>query len=205
VSEEQQKPFRVEVTIAASQDVVWRALTEPQEIREWFGWDYDQIEPEIRFIFVEHATPEPPDRIVFGNGSHIEVVADGTRTIVRAIFPGPLDSAEWEDVYDGIEEGWRQFFEQLRYLLEAAPKGKRRTVYLSGRTQTPTLDGATWHESRYQRMVVDETGHLVGTHEDGAGKVAVTVSTYGLDDASFAAVREEWAQRWAAVPEGTVV
>jgi hypothetical protein len=205
MSEEQQKPFRVELTIAASHDVVWRALTVPEEIREWFGWDYDQIEPEIQYIFVDHATAEPPDRIVFDDGSHVEVVADGPRTIVRAVMPGPLDATGWDDVYDGIEEGWRQFFEQLRYLLEAAPKGKRRTVYLSGKTQPPSLAGKPWHESRYQRMAVNDAGHLVGVHSDGADGVAVTVSTYGLDDASYAAVREEWARKWATVPEGSVV
>ena len=53
------KPFRVEVTVDAPRDTVWRALTEPEQIRHWFGWDYDGLEDEIRLIFVEHASLIP--------------------------------------------------------------------------------------------------------------------------------------------------
>ena len=38
------KPFRVEVIVDAPRDAVWRALTEPEQIRHWFGWDYDGLE-----------------------------------------------------------------------------------------------------------------------------------------------------------------
>ena len=60
------KPFRVEVIVDAPRDAVWRALTEPEQIRHWFGWDYDGLEDEIRVIFVEHATlvAARPDRDV---------------------------------------------------------------------------------------------------------------------------------------------
>ena len=202
---EKQKPFRVEITIAAPHDAVWQALTVPEQIREWFGWDYEGLDDEIRYIFVERSTHEAPNRIVGAIGMYIELEADGPRTIVRAVMPADLDGTEWDDVYDGIEEGWRQFFEQLRYLLEERPKGRRRTVHLTGTTQAPPLAGTPWHESRYQRMVVNEAGHLVGVHSEGGTGVAVTVSTYGLDDADFAAVREDWAAKWAAVPDGAVV
>jgi uncharacterized protein YndB with AHSA1/START domain len=201
---EKQKPFRVEITIAAPRDAVWQALTVPEEIREWFGWDYDGLDDEIRYIFVERMTHEAPDRLVGANGSYIELESDGPRTIVRAVMPADLDDTDWDDVYDGVEEGWRQFFEQLRYLLETRPKGKRRTVHLTGAAAVG-LAGDVWHESRYQRMVVDETGHLVGLHVEGDTGVAVTISTYGLDDAEFAAVREDWTRKWAAASDGTVV
>jgi len=57
------KPFRVEVSVDAPRDVVWRTLTEPEQIRHWFGWDYDKLDEEIHVIFVEHARLLPPDRI----------------------------------------------------------------------------------------------------------------------------------------------
>ena len=47
------KPFRVEVSVDAPRDVVWRTLTEPEQIRHWFGWDYDGLDDEIELIFVE--------------------------------------------------------------------------------------------------------------------------------------------------------
>ena len=45
------KPFRVEVTVDAPRDEVWRALTEPEQIKHWFGWQYDGLDDEITWIF----------------------------------------------------------------------------------------------------------------------------------------------------------
>ena len=64
------KPFRVEVEVDAPRDVVWRELTEPERIRHWFGWEYDGLDDEIKFIFVDHAKPVPPDRIELVRGRH---------------------------------------------------------------------------------------------------------------------------------------
>ena len=58
------KPFRVEVTVDAPRDVVWRELTESERIRHWFGWEYDGLDDEIKQIFEEHAEAASarPDR-----------------------------------------------------------------------------------------------------------------------------------------------
>ena len=59
------KPYRVEVTVDAPRDEVWRALTEPEQIRHWFGWEYDGLEGEIELIFRAHeAPPARPHRDV---------------------------------------------------------------------------------------------------------------------------------------------
>jgi uncharacterized protein YndB with AHSA1/START domain len=187
-----QKPFTVETTIDAPLETVWRAFTDLAVVREWFGWDYDGIEGEIRYIFVDHARLEPPDRIVIENGQDLRLIPDGHRTVVRITMAGDLDGTTWDDVYDGMEEGWRAFFEQLRFLLERRPTGTRRTVYLTGKGEPPTVDGEPWHASRWQRITVDPDGHLVAVGWNDAGETGVTVSTYGLDDAAFAAVRERW-------------
>src|SRR5688572_7899414 len=109
-----QNAYEVEVVVAASRDAVWRALTEPAEIRRWFGWDYDGLDEEIRFIFVDHADPVPPDRIRFDDdgtapSTTIELDAEGERTQVRLVASGD----ERGDEFDEIEEGWRTFLEQL--------------------------------------------------------------------------------------------
>jgi uncharacterized protein YndB with AHSA1/START domain len=188
-----QKPFTVETTIDAPIETVWRAFTDLAVVREWFGWDYEGIEGEIRFIFVDHARLEPPDRIVIENDQEIRLVPDGHRTVVRVTMAGGLAGAEWDDIYDGMEEGWRAFFEQLRFLLERRPSGARRTVYLTGKGEPPVVDGEPWHASRWQRITVDPEGHLVAVGWNDVGETGVTVSTYGLDDAAFTAVQERWA------------
>jgi hypothetical protein len=211
------KPFRVEVVVRAPRDTVWRALTDTEQIRQWFGWDYEGLDGEITFIFVEHSTPHPPDLIQGDNGQRIEIDAgagsDAGATgpvVVRAVLPGSLDDAAWEDIYDGMEEGWRAFFEQLRFWLERRPSGRRRTIYLTGRARPEHVlaampEGEDWHQSRYQRMSVDADGHLLGvgaqqplTAHD-PGPISLTVTTYGLDDTAFAAAREVWAARWRAI------
>jgi hypothetical protein len=199
-----QKPYVVETTIDAPQETVWRALTDLSVIHEWFGWDYDGLEGEIRFIFVDHARPVSPDTIVFENDQVLTLIPDGPRTVVRIVMAGGLADASWDDVYDGVEEGWRSFFEQLRFLLERRPGTGRRTLYLTG-TGTPSdvvdaLDtGERWHSSRWQRISVDGDGHLVALGWNDNDELGVTVSTYGLDDAAFAAVSDRWNARWAAL------
>jgi uncharacterized protein YndB with AHSA1/START domain len=211
-----QKPFRVEVVIDAPRDVVWRALTDPAELRRWFGWDYPGLAEEIRFIFVDHVALTEDERIEFlGANQTIELEAAGPRTIVRVVCPGTLDTAEWDDVYDAMEEGWRTFFHQLRYYLERRRGMERRTVHLAGEATPGALlaaigDGASgrpWLDSRYQRAIAtDEHGGtliaLLAEHGVAAGhpgKVTITVSAYDLPDAAYDALRDEWASRWASV------
>src|SRR5687768_10972153 len=92
--------FRIEVVIAAPRAVAWRALTDPDEINRWCGWDYEGIDAEIRQIFVDEVTATPPDRIARAWEQTIEVLADGARTVVRIGKAGPLADASWDDLYD---------------------------------------------------------------------------------------------------------
>lgn len=202
-------PDRIETTVDAPVDEVWRELTVPSRIGEWFGWDYDGIDGEIREIFVDQATLDPPRRITFEDGSYLELDGAGPGTVVRAVLPEPVDGAT-EHTYDGMAEGWRTFFEQLRFLVDTRPTGPRRTIYLTGETEGAALlellpEGPIWHGSRYQRMAVNPDGHLIGVAAqqplDSAqpGSASVTVTSYGLDDAAFAALRGRWADRWSAL------
>jgi uncharacterized protein YndB with AHSA1/START domain len=191
------KPFRVEVIVDAPRDAVWRALTEPEQIRHWFGWDYDGLDEEIRVIFVEHARLKPPDRIELDADGAIELeeVPSG-RTLIRATKPGDLNGVEWRDVYGDIEEGWITFFHQLRHRLAHHPDSNRRMIVLRGTVATlPALPGDPWHESRYQRGAdVDGTLVIVGTKPGGDGMLLV--STYDLDDATFATAESHWNAWW---------
>lgn len=213
------KPFVVEVTIDAPPDAVWRAITDPAEIRRWFGWDYPGLEEEIQYIFHDHATHVPPERLEMpGVLQTIHVVPDGSRTVVRVVCAGGLADAKWDDIYDGMEEGWRTFFHQLRYYLERRAGQDRRTLYLSGTAPAPAVaaaiesavPGDPWQASRHQRAVVpaadgvDLVSLLSDQPLDSAdpAKVAVTVTAFGMDDAAFAELRREWEARWATLAPG---
>jgi hypothetical protein len=189
------KPFRVEVVVDAPRDAVWRALTEPEQIRHWFGWEYDGLEEEIRVIFVEHATLIPPDRIELSADGVIELEDLGSRTLIRAIKPGDLDAAEWQDVYGDIEEGWITFFHQLRHRLARHPDSTRRMIVLRGDVALPDLPGEPWHESRYQRGA-ESDGALVVVFAKPGGEAMLLVTTYDLDDTAFAAAEERWTDWW---------
>ena len=193
------KPFRVEVVVDAPRDAVWRALTEPELIRRWFGWDYDGLEEEIRVIFVEHATLVPPERIELSDDGVIELEDLGERTLIRAIKPGDLDAVEWQDVYGDIEEGWITFFHQLRHRLARHPHSTRRMIVLRGATELPILPGEPWHESRYQRGA-ESDGALVIVFAKPGGDAMLLVTTYDLDDSAVAAAEQRWTAWWTGLP-----
>jgi uncharacterized protein YndB with AHSA1/START domain len=207
------KPYAVEVSVLAGRDEVWEAVTQPPVLRQWFGWDYDGLDAEIRQIFVDEATLRAPERMGWADGSYLEVQGDDDTSVVRAVREGerPVDP----DAYDAIEEGWRAFLVQLTFLLERRPKGRRRTLYLTGETtgrQVLALVDGEWRRSGSRvAWIVDPDGFLVVAagrvpldSPDAAG-MQIVVSTYGLDDAAFDSVRDEWSQRWAPVADGAQV
>ncbi|MCJ0872603.1 SRPBCC domain-containing protein [Streptomyces sp. AP-93] len=217
----EQKPFQVETAIHAPLESVWQALTDPDRIRDWFGWDYDGLDREIRLIFVNSANYLPGHRIALGDpgdGQEIQLEFDGARTFVRATRPGDLAVARWDDTYDGIEEGWRTFFEQLRFRLERYPEQRRRTIHLTGtavpaavRESLQPASAEIWHSSRHQHMFIDAQGHLVGIGTEkpldcaGPAPASVTLSVFGMDDAAFAGLRTQWAARWEALADDAEV
>jgi uncharacterized protein YndB with AHSA1/START domain len=193
------KPFHIEVTIDAPLDVVWRELTQPERIKHWFGWDYDGLDGEIEHIFVEHAELHPPNRIELGMEQTIRLDAvDKYVTRVTVTKPGDLDALEWKDVYGDIEEGWILFFQQLRHRLLVDPVAPRRTILREGPARLEDLPGTPWHASAFQRGF-DEDGTLavLGVKPGAEGRLVVT--TYGLDDATFAAAEARWDEVWKFV------
>jgi uncharacterized protein YndB with AHSA1/START domain len=205
------KPFRVEVVIRTPRIEVWRALTEPDQVRRWFGWDYAGLADEIELMFVANAKHEPPGRILMFEGedqSAIEVEADGAHTIVRVVYPASLEDVQLDDAYDPIEEGWRAFLLQLRDYLERHPGERRRTIRMTSEAKPiavlAAVAGEVEGESRrasahlsvtttdsYGRgLVVVDSSEPLDSAE--TGRVNVTIATYGLDDGHFARLRNRW-------------
>jgi hypothetical protein len=207
------KPYAIEVSVLAGHELVWEAVTQPAVLRQWFGWDYDGLDTEIQHIFVDEATLWAPERMGWADGSFLEVQGDDDTSVVRAAREGgpPANT----DEYDAIEEGWRAFLVQLQFLLELRPRGRRRTLYLTGETtgrQALSLVDGEWRRSGSRvAWTVDPDGFLVVVagrmplDSPDAAAMHVVVSTYGLDDATFDGVRAKWAQRWVAVAGGAQV
>jgi uncharacterized protein YndB with AHSA1/START domain len=129
-----------ELTISAPADRVWAALRDPALIRDWFGWDADTLEAEIKVIFGDYADADDSARVLqFRMGDRVEVVEAGAGTIVRMVRPAPSPDTDWDEFFEDITQGWIAFFRQLQFALDRHPGGGRRTLYLSG---SPRSDGA---------------------------------------------------------------
>jgi uncharacterized protein YndB with AHSA1/START domain len=206
------KPFRVEVVVRTPHIEVWRALTEPDQVKRWFGWDHAGLHDEIELMFVTGAKHEPPGRILLFEGedqSAIEVEADGAHTIVRVVYPASLEYVELDEAYDQIEEGWRAFLLQLRDYLERHHSGRRRrTIRLTSeakpiavlaavagevegesRRASPHLSFTTTDSYGRGLVIVDSSEPLDSAD---TGRANVTITTYGLDNEDFARLRKRW-------------
>lgn len=127
----------VDITIAAPIDVVWKAIRDPAQIADWFGWDAPSLAAEIKYIFTDEATADEARYVVQfnkwddGMSEAIDLRSEGGNTRLRLVRSdgAPID---WTGVYEDITQGWINFFQQLRLALELHPGEDRRTVYLSG-------------------------------------------------------------------------
>ena len=209
----QLKPYEVEISVAAGRDEVWDSVTQPAVLHQWFGWDYDGLTAEIKQIFLDEATLWAPEQMGWADGSYLEVTGGDDAARVRVAREG--NSPGGPEIYDAIEEGWRAFLIQLRFLVDRRPQGRRRTLYLTGETtgrQALTLATGEWQQFGPRvSWTVDADGHLivvasrVPLDAHAASHFEITVSTFGADDAAFEATREAWAKRWAPMAAGAEI
>lgn len=140
-----------EIDIDAPVDVVWRTITEPEQISQWFA---DRVVSlELRpgghglLVLEGHDDPivvqtvEPPTRFSFrwnhpageeplpGNSMLVEftLVAEGERTRLRVVESG-LEPFAWPDsekqrYAEEHREGWGAFMDRLAQLLAQRPTG----------------------------------------------------------------------------------
>jgi hypothetical protein len=140
----------VDVTIAAPVDRVWRALRDPVQLAQWFGWDYEKLAEEIDVIFVAGGVEADPGRVLDLGGDAFELIPEGASTRVRLVRSDPPGGDTWDGVYDDVDEGWKTFVAQLAFWLEvqngvAREVSARRTLYVAGHRESgdaPTLTAA---------------------------------------------------------------
>lgn len=138
---EKQDRVIVEMTIAAPVDTVWKAMRDPQQMLNWFGWDADTLPDEIQFIFFDHATADEAKKVLSiheheGIADRMELVAAPGGTILRVVRSSAV-TGDWDAFYEDTWEGWTTFFQQLRFYIERHPGTKRRTLFLSGKLPAP--------------------------------------------------------------------
>ena len=169
----------VDVTIAAPVDTVWRALRDPAQLAQWFGWDYEKLAEEIDVIFVAGGVEAEPGRVLDLGGDAFELIAEGASTRVRVVRSDPPAGDTWDGVYDDVDEGWVTFVAQLAFWLEvqngiARDVSARRTLYFAGHRETPaapTLTGAVRLSALDGLAVGERYALTASTGETLAGRV----------------------------------
>lgn len=140
-----------EVVIDAPMEVVWRTITEPEQISQWFAERVvelelrpggrgllvlegqndpivvQEVEPPTRFSFRwNHPAGEEPVR---GNSMLVEftLAADGERTRLRVVETGhelfAWSDSEKQAYVEEHREGWATFTDRLVALLARRPMG----------------------------------------------------------------------------------
>ncbi|NKE61790.1 hypothetical protein FXN61_35530 [Lentzea sp. PSKA42] len=177
---------RIEITVAAPVDEVWRSFRDKEKIFHWHGWDAPELEAEIDLIFFQHAEEGERTLTVQGHDTFtLTPVPEGTRIVLTRAPKGT--SPEWDDYYDDITEGWITFINQLKFAHEFHPGEARRTLFWPAEVDLG-VTGKPFFESANQRgVVVEEWGPgLLVTSQ----KMTV-VTTYGFSDDELETLRKK--------------
>lgn len=159
-------------------------------------------------------------------GDLIRLEADGDATRVTLTRVPRGTNPDWDAYYTEITEGWITFLHQLKFAVERQPGAARRTLFFAGSNESgrsvvdelglpagPTVEtnllgehvkGEVWFRSEHQYgvtvdawgdglLVVSSVGPT-GDRPDGAAMAVL--STYGLDDARLAQLKERWTPWW---------
>ncbi len=220
--------FAVEVEVRVEPERVWKALTERDQISQWFGWDAPTLEEEIRFIFFDHATANPDRlRIDFhepgaeGGEQYLGAVASDGNSVVRAVRRSDGSATESDPPSgrpDPIEQGWIAFLHQLKRYVESHSSDPRRTLYLTGaglaaevaEAVDRRLPGEVWFSGIFTRVygtgdfgpglgVLYSSAPLDSGDEETA---TLTLSTWGLSDSEIFELTSDWLGWWQGLVEG---
>jgi uncharacterized protein YndB with AHSA1/START domain len=201
------------IPIAASPDVVWKALTDPRELERWFpltasvtpgvggaltlrwrdiGMDHLAISIWKPGAHLQVGMPQP------GGAPHVihdfTIEDHGTSTVLRLVAHGFDPDARWDEFYDGVRRGWRYELESLRYYL-THHRGQDRGVAW---VRTPL----TVSTERAWAMALASHGLKIGTvlisdaPRDFTGVVEEPELNHGLLRIEIDAVMSIWLATW---------
>lgn len=162
-----QVELEAELEIAASTEEVWRALTEGEEIRNWFAfqaesdprpngtiwmsWDgeYEGKLPILVWEPEKHLRTGWP--VPLADGETVDLIVDyhlegkGGATVLRLVHSGFSAEDEWEEIVDSHRRGWANELRSLRHYLENHPRRHRGVVKVR-------TDVAVGVEEAWQRL-----------------------------------------------------
>jgi len=153
------------VTLEVPPELVWRALTDAEELTRWFPLRAT-VEPEVggsislswgeqgsETVAIEVWEPNrrlrTVDRRLDAAGRLVEIAVDylietdGGQTTLRVIHAGFGPGAEWDQEYEGTVRGWRYELRGLRHYLSRHAGVDRRVASAWTRTSlTPEASHA---------------------------------------------------------------
>jgi uncharacterized protein YndB with AHSA1/START domain len=146
------RSVELEIAVDAPVAAVWNALTDPEQLVNWFpleasgsseeggtitfSWDegcewsttIDLLETNSHVRWVdppaEGSDSEQPSVAV-----DFYLEARGDKTILRLVHSGFSASSDWDEYYDATEAGWTYFLYNLQHFLGRHPNTSRSMVW----------------------------------------------------------------------------
>ena len=146
-----------EFTIEASPEAVWKAITDPGELANWFplraeakpgaggAITYDWGPDIISVCRIESWEPPHHLRTSWGESAPTAQATDqerqrlavdwfvegkGGRTALRLVHSGFGYDANWDEEFDGTRRGWSYELRSLKHYMERHPGRKRHAFFL---------------------------------------------------------------------------
>lgn len=149
---DQERSIEVEVEVPGTPEQVWRAIATGPGVSSWFvphtieeragGASTASFGPGVE-VPGRVAAWEPPHRFLMDGGDDggeglafewLVEARDGGTCIVRLVNTGFGTGEHWDEMYDGMTEGWPMFLQNLALHLE----------HFAGDSAVPMIPGAIW-------------------------------------------------------------
>ena len=165
-----------EIEIEAEPEAVWKAITDPAELANWFPtsaeaklgpggsityhWGHELTAAlsilewapprHLRTTWMEAVMPEDSsseERRRVAVDWHVE--GTGGKTLLRLVHAGFDPEASWEDEFDGTRRGWAYELRSLRHYLERHRGARRRSFWV----RVPFAEGPQAAWQTFTRMI----------------------------------------------------
>lgn len=183
----------LEETIAldARVDVVWRALTDAEELVRWFplaakvepgvggtmslSWGGQAGETVAIEVWEPNRRLRTVNRRVLAGGGMVEIAVDyliqgqGGQTTLRVVHSGFGAGAEWDQEYDGTVRGWRYELRGLRHYLSRHRGVDRRVASASA---SSSLSAEACYARAFGAEGLMRDGSLLGLAEGESYRIS---------------------------------